>query len=195
VLLADAARGREAAFRELVGRHLRPVLAVARRMLGDDAEAEDVAQETMLRLWRNADGIEVGEGGVRPWLYRVASNLCLDRIRSRRTAPETGRELPEQGVPADQLKRLEQEEMSARVDRALQALPERQRMALVLFHYQGLSQSEASAMLEVSEDALESLLARGRRALKTALAGEWRSLLPDAGETDGGWKRRDDEEA
>ena len=74
-LLARVAAGDAQAFRGLVDRHLPTVLAIARRMLKDDAEAEDVAQETMLRLWRNAAGLELGPGGVRPWLRRVASNL------------------------------------------------------------------------------------------------------------------------
>src|SRR5215475_11900549 len=83
-LLARVAAGEEEAFRGLVDRHLPTVLAIARRMLRDDAEAEDVAQETMLRLWRNAAGLELGPHGVRPWLRRVVSNLCIDRVRSRR---------------------------------------------------------------------------------------------------------------
>ena len=83
-LVAAAANGDAAAFRSLVDRHLSGVLAVARRMLRDDAEAEDVAQEALLRLWRSADGLEVGPQGLRPWLRRVVSNLCVDRMRSGR---------------------------------------------------------------------------------------------------------------
>ncbi|HEY1243830.1 MAG TPA: sigma-70 family RNA polymerase sigma factor, partial [Hyphomicrobiaceae bacterium] len=81
-LVGRVAAGEAQAFRALVDRHLPTVLAIARRMLRDDAEAEDVAQETMLRLWRNAARLELGEGGVRPWLRRVAANLCIDRVRA-----------------------------------------------------------------------------------------------------------------
>lgn len=185
-LLRQTSQGDQAAYRMLVQRYLQPLLAIGRRMLGDSAEAEDVAQEAFLRLWRGAGQIEVGEAGLRPWLNRVASNLCLDRLRSRRAAPQTVDEMPEIGTPAVQQLGIEEAELAKRVDRALQGLPERQRLALVMFHYQGLSQGEAAAALDVSEDALESLLARARRSLKTALANEWRSLLPD-GRQDANW--------
>lgn len=186
-LLQETAQGNEAAFRSLVNRHLRSLLGIGRRMLGETAEAEDVAQEALLRLWRGAGQIEVGASGLRPWLSRVTANLCLDRLRSRKIAPQTREVLPEPGVAASQLQGLEQEQLARRVDAALQALPERQRLALVLFHYQGLSQGEAAAAMEITQDALESLLARARRSLKVALAGEWKALLPDGAEQDGNW--------
>jgi RNA polymerase sigma-70 factor, ECF subfamily len=188
-LLQDTARGSQAAYRALVQQHLKPLLAIGRRMLGEDAEAEDVAQEALLRMWRNAGRIEIGEAGLRPWLNRVAANLCLDRLRNRKIAPQTVDELPDAGTPAIQQQMIEAAQLAQRVDQALQALPERQRLALVLFHYQGLSQSEAAADLDISQDALESLLARARRSLKLALANEWKSLLPDGGQDLGlGWK-------
>lgn len=188
-LLQAAAQGNQAAYRALVQRHLRPLLAIGRRMLGEDTEAEDVAQEALVRLWRSAGQIEIGEAGLRPWLNRVTANLCLDRLRSRKITPQTVDEMPEVGTPATQQRGIEQAQLAQRVDRAMQDLPERQRLALVLFHYQGLSQGEAAAALEISQDALESLLARARRSLKAALADEWRSLLPDGGQDlTLGWK-------
>ena len=177
-LVAAAAQGDAAAFRTLVDRHLGGVLAVARRMLRDDAEAEDVAQEAMLRLWRSADGLEVGPPGLRPWLRRVASNLCVDRMRSGKRLTVTD-EVPEQVEPATQHSQLEAQDTSERVEAALRALPDRQRLALTLFHYEGLSQIEVGDMLGISDEAVESLLARARRALKVALKDEWRQLLPD----------------
>jgi RNA polymerase sigma-70 factor, ECF subfamily len=189
-LLQDTAQGNQAAYRALVQRHLRPLLAIGRRMLGEDAEAEDVAQEALVRLWRNAGQIEIGEAGLRPWLNRVTANLCLDRLRSRKNAPRTVDEMPDVGTPAVQQLGIEEAQLAKRVDRALQDLPERQRLALVLFHYQGLSQGEAAAALDISQDALESLLARARRSLKAALADEWRALLPDGGQDMTlGWKK------
>lgn len=154
-LLQETARGSEAAFRALVNQNLRSLLGIGRRMLGETAEAEDMAQETLLRLWRGAGQIEIGPAGVRPWLNRVAANLCLDRLRARKVAPQTRADLPEPSLPAGQLQGIEEAELSRRVDRALQDLPERQRLALVLFHYQGLSQDEAAEALGVSQDALE----------------------------------------
>lgn len=177
-LVAAAAEGDAAAFRTLVDRHLSGVLAVARRMLRDDAEAEDVAQEAMLRLWRSADGLEVGALGVRPWLRRVVSNLCVDRMRSgkRLTVVE---EVPERAEPATQHSQLEAQDTSQRVDAALKALPDRQRTALTLFHYEGLSQIEVGQIMGISDEAVESLLARARRTLKATLRDELRELLAD----------------
>jgi RNA polymerase sigma-70 factor (ECF subfamily) len=178
-LLAQAAAGDERAFRGLVDRHLPTVLAIARRMLKDDAEAEDVAQEALLRLWRNAAGLELGPGGARPWLRRVVSNLCIDRVRARRNTT-TFDVAPEESEPAGQVRHLAERELSHRVDAALKALPERQRLALTLFHYEGMSQIEVGEARGISDEAVEALLARARRTLKGALKDEWRELIPDS---------------
>jgi RNA polymerase sigma-70 factor (ECF subfamily) len=106
--------------------------------------------------------------------------MCIDRIRSGRRTDLTD-EVPEQEVDAEQLKGLLDGDLSARVDAALKAIPERQRLALTLFHYEGLSQVEVGKMLGVSDEAVESLLARARRTLKELLKDEWRQLLPEAG--------------
>ncbi len=178
--LASLATGDMAAFRAVLARHLPAVVATARRMLRDEAEAEDVAQEAMLRLWRNAATLELGIGGFRPWLRRVVTNLCIDRVRAGRHLAVV-EEVPEQAEPARQLDGITRAEVSARVGQALAALPERQRIALTLFHFEGMSQTEVAETLAISEDAVESLMARGRRALKAALADEWRELLGDEG--------------
>ncbi len=175
-LLARAGAGDASAFRMLVDRHLGLTLVVARRLLGDEAEAEDVAQETLLRLWRSAASLDVGASGVRPWLRRVAANLAIDRLRARKRLDVTD-EVPEQEVAATQHSILEADDVAARVDDAISALPDRQRVALTLFHFEGMSQREVAHALAITEDALESLLARGRRALRAALKDEWRDLL------------------
>lgn len=167
-----------AAFRALLDRHLSSVLATARRMLRDDAEAEDVAQEAMLRLWRSGGSVEIGPGGLRPWLRRVASNLCIDRIRSGRRVSVVD-EVPEQVQAPEQFEALSGQDVSARVGAALKSLPDRQRQALTLFHYEGLSQVEIAGAMGISDEAVESLLARARRALRSGLENEWRELLAD----------------
>lgn len=178
-LLARVAARDAVAFRALAGRHLGVVLVHARRMLRDDAEAEDVAQEAMLRLWQQAAALDVGELGVRPWLRRVASNLCIDRIRAGRRVDVTD-EVPEQEAEPDQLVGLEQKDLAARVDAALRALPERQRIALTLFQYDGLSQIEIGEKLGVSDEAVESLLSRARRTLRKLLNDDWRRLVSES---------------
>lgn len=181
VLVARVAAGDGSAFGVLVERHVAAVSGVARRMLGDDAEAEDVTQEAFLKLWRLGGGLVVEASGVRPWLRRVVSNLAIDRIRMRRRTDVTD-DVPEVPVAADQLRVLVGEETAMRVDQALQALPERQRLALTLFHFEGLSQREVAASMSISDEAVESLLARGRRGLKTALQDDWRELIADQGD-------------
>lgn len=175
-LVMRAGKGDRNAFAKLTERHLSSVTGMARRILHDDAEAEDVAQETFLRLWRLGATLEIGPHGIRPWLRRVASNLCIDRMRGRAKVTVTD-ELPEVPDAPRQLAGIEANEMRVRVDAALKALPERQRQALVLFHFEGMSQVEVAEAMGITDEAVESLLARARRQLKTALKSEWRDMI------------------
>ena len=179
-LMARVAGGDARAFENIVNREIDRALAVARRVVGNDAEAEDVAQEALLRLWGQAARWRPGQARIRTWLYRVSVNLSIDRLRQRRG--ELMAEPPEGSQPADQQQSIEQQELSRSMDGALQALPDRQRIALVLFHYEGASMTEVAEVLETSADAVESLLARGRRSLKKRLAPQWRAMLPDVAE-------------
>ena len=175
-LVRRAGAGDQAACAALVDRHLTRVLALAARLLGDRAAAEDVAQEAFLRVWRHAGSWRAGEARFATWLHRVTVNLCQDRRRRRREAPlETAADppSPEPGPEAA----LQRRAVAARVEAALAALPERQRTALVLCHYQELSNAEAAQLLGVTVEALESLLARGRRRLREILAGDAPDLM------------------
>ncbi len=173
--MAALAGGDPNAGRALVDAHLSHVLAVARRMLGDQAEAEDVAQDTFMRAWKAADRWKPGQAKVSTWLHRIAMNQCLDRLRKKKPEPLAS----DFDAPSDRLDpeaELYQQQLGRRIDGAIQALPERQRAAIVLSHYQHLSNQEASEILGVSVEALESLLSRGRRALKQSLRPEWSEL-------------------
>jgi RNA polymerase sigma-70 factor (ECF subfamily) len=180
-LLTGVAKGEAKAFGELVQRHLSAVLATARRIVRDEAEAEDIAQEAFLKLWNNAAVLQSGDYGLRPWLSRVASNLAIDWLRRSKRFDVTD-ELPEQADPPLQLRQLETAEVTGRVETALASLPARQRVAVSLFHFDELSQRDVAALMELSEDALESLLARGRRRLRELLKDDWQELLITSGE-------------
>jgi RNA polymerase sigma-70 factor (ECF subfamily) len=168
-LLVQVADGDPAAVRALVGRKLPRILMLAQRMLADPAEAEDVAQEAFLRVWKQAPKWRPGTARFDTWLHRVTLNLCYDRLRRRREiATDTPPEQIDEGLAPD--RGLMAQDTGVRVNQALQRLPDRQREAIVLCHYQELGNIEAAAAMGVSVEALESLLSRGRRSLRAALA-------------------------
>ena len=174
-LVRRVGQGDPAAIQAMVARTLPRMLALAQRMLGDAVEAEDVAQEALVRAWKQAPRWEPGKAKFDTWLHRVGLNLCYDRRRRRREiATDAPPERPYEGAAPD--RGLLAAEGGRRVDAALARLPERQREAIVLCHYQELTNIEAAALMEVSVEALESLLSRGRRALRLALA----DIRPDA---------------
>jgi RNA polymerase sigma factor (sigma-70 family) len=170
-LVRRTAAGDNRAAAALIARHLPRITGLAARMLSDSGEAEDVAQETFLRAWKAAGRWREGEAMFSTWLYRVTTNLCLDRLRRRRETPhpDVGAELIDPAVGAEQGMALAERGQAVRM--ALDTLPERQRAAIVLCHFEELGNIEAAAILEVSVEALESLLSRGRRALRARLAG------------------------
>jgi RNA polymerase sigma factor (sigma-70 family) len=168
-LVRRVGQGDPAAAQALVARKLPRVLSLAQRMLHDPVEAEDVAQEAMLKAWRQAPKWTPGQARFDTWLHRVALNLCYDRLRRRREiVTDAPPERPDEGPAPD--RGLLAAETGERVNGALARLPDRQREAIVLCHYQELTNIEAAALMEVSVEALESLLSRGRRALRQALA-------------------------
>ncbi len=168
-LLLLYARGDGAAARELTGRLLPRVWNQARRMLGDQTEAEDVAQEAMMRLWRMAPDWEQGRAQVSTWIFRVTANLCTDRLRKRRVSALDEVDEPRDPAPGAEA-RLQMQARSDALQAALDSLPERQRQAVVLRHIEGLANPEIAEIMEISTEAVESLTARGKRTLAAALA-------------------------
>lgn len=173
-LLVLYANGDPAAARALTLRLVPRLMAYATRMLGGDrAEAEDIAQEAMLRLWRIAPDWRSGEAQVSTWAYRVAGNLCTDRLRARRLRrPVTLEDAPELlSDAADVETEMMQTDRHRALTAALAELPERQRQAVVLRHIEGLANPEIAVVMEIGVEAVESLTARGKRGLAALLAG------------------------
>ncbi|MCA3452869.1 MAG: RNA polymerase sigma factor [Rhodobacter sp.] len=169
-LLVLYANGDPWAARALTLRLTPRLLGFAALMLADRTEAEDVTQEAMLRLWRMAPGWQQGGARVSTWLYRVASNLCLDRLRKSRPRGLEEVAEPEDAAPGAVARLIEADRMLA-LDRALAALPDRQRQAVVLRHIEGLTNPEIAAVMDIGVEAVESLVARGKKGLTALLSG------------------------
>lgn len=173
-LIARIVGGDRTAWAQLVDRHLASVVSQAWYMLNDRDEAEDVAQEAFLRLMKKVQDWRPGGPRLRTWLHRVTVNLCIDRRRVQR--PEPLDTLPEAAAPGSDLGAVDHGiDLAQSVRAALQTLNDRQRAAMILVHYEGFSNIEAAVILGLTVDALESLLARARRAIRRELedvAGE-----------------------
>ena len=169
-LLARAAAGDRQAAEALTDLIAPRLLRFAARMLGDLAEAEDVTQEAMLRLWRMAPDWQPGAAQPSTWVFRVASNLCTDRLRRRRPMQEAMPDLPDPAAGADA--GLMAQARARALEAALLALPERQRQAVILRHLEELTNPEIGAIMMIGVEAVESLTARGKRNLSAILAGQ-----------------------
>ena len=173
-------RGDESAFETLVARHRERVFRLARRYLRDETAADDLAQETFLRVYRSKQTWRP-EAKFSTWLYRVTANACLNELRARRarkgveaTAPAGpgGDPLPEGADPAaaDPSASVLKGELAAVVKAAVDRLPEDQKLAVLLSKYEGLSYRELAEAMDRSVPAVKSLLVRARENLRTALA-------------------------
>lgn len=169
-LLILYANGDRAAASALTHRLTPMAFSLANRLLNDRAEAEDVTQEAMLRLWKMAPDWRQGEAKVSTWLYRVASNLCTDRLRKRKPIGLDEIAEPKDDTP-DAVTRMHTNTRANALRKALTELPDRQREAVVLRHLEGLGNPEIAGVLEISTEAVESLIARGKRSLSRLLLG------------------------
>jgi RNA polymerase sigma-70 factor (ECF subfamily) len=168
-LMARVARGDQPAFRVLARRHAPAIVRLARRILGNAADAEDVAQEAMLRVWTHAPRWQP-LAAFKTWLTRVVVNLCLDR---KRRAPwvelEAAGEIADSAPVASEL--AETDERERLLQRAIAELPDRQRTAIVLTYSEGMSNAQVADILDTSVSAVETLLVRGKQNLRRALGG------------------------
>ena len=188
-LMQRVKRGDEAAFQELVEKYKQPVLNLVYRILRDPTEAEDVAQNVFVQVFKSADRYRV-EAKFSTWLFTIARNLSLNELRRRSRHPAEsleGANEPADEAPARQFEdkasvsapdQLLREELSFKVEEALASLPENQRTAILLFKEQEMSYEEISKLLDCSLSATKSLIHRGRETLKQKLkpylrSGEW----------------------
>lgn len=171
-LLVAVANGDATAARLLIERLAPRLLSHASRVLSDRAEAEDVVQETLVRLWKIAPEWRQGEAKVSTWCFRVLVNLCTDKLRARKPVVD----IDAIAEPAADLQSVvEQMTDVARSDAltaALAALPDRQRQAVVLRHIEERSNPEIAEIMDIGVEAVESLVARGKRGLGAALRGK-----------------------
>ena len=179
-LVAKAGKGDRQAASALVTAVSPALWRIGWRLLRDSAEAEDVTQEALIRMWKIAPTWKPGRAKFETWLFKVTTNLCFDRLRKAgRFVDET--QAPE---PIDTGPRPDASVMDisvrARIDAALEALPDRQRAAIMLTHFENMQAKVAGEILGLSVDGFESLLSRGRKALRQALADEKYELLEAA---------------
>jgi RNA polymerase sigma-70 factor, ECF subfamily len=167
-LMARVARGDERALRVLARRHAAGALRLARRILGSEALAEEIVQEALWRVWRAAPRWRP-DAAFRTWFYRVVTNLCLNARRRPAELPLNAAGDPVDPAP-DAAAALEAGERDRRLAAAIDALPPRQRAAIVLTYQEGLGNAEAASVLDTSIPGIETLLVRAKRALRVALS-------------------------
>ncbi len=166
--------GDEAPFRVLVDRHARLVRRLALNILGDEHEAEDVAQDAFVAAWRARERWSP-EARFTTWLHRIAVNRAIDRYRGRRAVAEPAEVITrlvdgEQTEPVEnQHQALERRETSKTLNAHLNRLPDTQRRALTMFYFEDLDVARIAAALETTEQAVRSLLKRGKQALRSTL--------------------------
>jgi RNA polymerase sigma-70 factor (ECF subfamily) len=170
MLMQQVADGSRTAFEALARRHMRRALAVAQGVVGNPNDADEIAQEAFMRVWQFADRWTPGRARFTTWLHKIVLNLSLDRRRKPQwVAIEAAGEIADDGArPATET--IARKEHQAAIGRALEAIPPRQRAAITLFYFEGLSGKAAAQGMGISIAAFEQLLLRARRAVKAELA-------------------------
>jgi RNA polymerase sigma-70 factor (ECF subfamily) len=174
-LLDRLAANDQAAFRLLVERHIDRAFSVALRVLGNSADAEDVVQDTMLKVWTHRGQWQQGRAKFSTWLYRVVTNRCIDLRRQPRTDNVDAVPEPADAQP-DAVTTIQRDEVSVLLEAAMQRLPEQQRIAVILSYHQSMSNGEIAEVMETTVSAVESLLKRGRQQLRDLLRRNERDI-------------------
>lgn len=174
-LIDRLAIGDEVAFRMLVERHIDRAYAIALRIVGNAADAEDVVQDTMLKIWSHRGRWQHGRAKFSTWLYRVISNRCIDLRRKPRnenvdTVPEVA-----DGQPGA-VEIIERNELNDMLELAMQRLPEQQRIAVIFSYHENMSNGEIAQVMDTTVAAVESLLKRGRQQLRQLLRKHERDI-------------------
>lgn len=174
-LLDNLATGDEAAFRMLVERHIDRAYAIALRIVGNAADAEDVVQDTMLKIWSHRGRWQHGRAKFSTWLYRVISNRCIDlRRKPRNENVETVPEVADGQPGAVEI--IERNELNGMLELAMQRLPEQQRIAVIFSYHENMSNGEIAQVMDTTVAAVESLLKRGRQQLRQLLRKHERDI-------------------
>ena len=177
-LMERIGEGDHEAFRQLVMRHQNAVIGTVAKMLGNPSEAEDIAQQVFLRIWRHAKRYRP-DAKFTTYLYTITRNLVFNETRRKSRKKEVSSDEREENsnrlIEANPDRQpdaeLLQAELQRAVDDAIAGLPETQRMAVVLRRYEQLSYEEIAAVLGLSVSAIKSLLFRARTSLREALSG------------------------
>lgn len=167
-LMELVAQGHRLAFEVLTQRHLSKTYAIAARMLGDkNKDAEDMAQEALIKLWTNAASWKPGKALFTTWFYRIVVNICMDALRRHRPSAPLSDAIPDKGIAAET--GMIHSEQTAHVQAAISALPHSQQLALTLCYYEEFTNQQAADIIGISVKALESLLVRAKRSLRISL--------------------------
>jgi len=167
-LLTRLAADDEAAFRLLVERHIDRAFGIALRIVGSRADAEDVVQDTMLKVWTHRGKWQHGRAKFSTWLYRVVTNRCIDLHRRPRT--DNVDAVPEQAdAQPDVVSTMQRNEVTHMLEDAMQRLPEQQRIAVIFSYHENMSNGEIAEVMDTTVSAVESLLKRGRQQLRDLL--------------------------
>jgi RNA polymerase sigma-70 factor (ECF subfamily) len=167
-LLMRLAGNDEVAFRQLVERHIDRAFGIALRLLGSSADAEDVVQDTMLKVWTHRGQWEHGRAKFSTWLYRVVTNRCIDLHRRPRTDNVDAVPEPMDAQP-DAISSMHRNEVTQMLESAMQRLPEQQRVAVILSYHENMSNGDIAEVMSTTVAAVESLLKRGRAQLRSLL--------------------------